>query len=124
MYCRARVNLRGWLFLCRRRLCWLIRERSWFRYGWRSCPDQHDSFFVNSELLRLDQFRLQVFQVRIIQVKLPLQCPIGDPLVLLEPVDDVCEDILKCHDCPSVNVSSKALASCKSAVSNPSVNQW
>src|SRR5438093_13078074 len=70
----------------------------------------------------LDKFRLQVFQVLIIQVKLPLQCAIGDTLVLLEPVDDLCEDVLKCHDCPSVNSSSRALASLRSNVSNPSVN--
>src|SRR5262249_44875748 len=90
---------------------------------WRSCPDQHRSLLVNRELLCLDKFRLQVFQVRIIQIKLPLQCPIGDPLVLLEPVDDLGKDLLKCHDCPSVNSSSRALASLRSAVSKPSVNQ-
>jgi len=48
-------------------------------------------------VLRLDQFRLQVFQVRIIQVKLPLQGPIGDTLVLPEPIDDVCENFLKLY---------------------------
>src|SRR4029450_111791 len=53
----------------------------------------------------------------------PLQCPIGDALILLEPVDDLGEDLLKCHDCPSVNSSNNALASLRSAVSNPSVNQ-
>jgi hypothetical protein len=33
------------------------------------------------------------------------------------------DDMIHAHVCPSANASSSALASCKSAVSNPSVNQ-
>src|SRR5215470_1645945 len=112
---------------------WVLNQGRWDRLGrWSrgfggpfniTGPYQHTIVFVYCQFFRVDEFVFEVFQVRVIQVKLPLQCPIGDPLVLLEPVDDVGEDLLKCHDCPSVNASNNALASCKSAVSKPSVNQ-
>src|SRR5262249_27598691 len=72
----------------------------------------------------IEEFPFQVFQVRIIQVKASLEGTIGHPSLAFEERDNLFQDVVKRHDRSSANASNNALASCKSAVSNPSVNQW
>ncbi len=67
--------------------------------GWRcggACsggsarPDQHLAVLIQRHLLDLNEFHLQVFEVVVIQGELALQGPVGEALVLLQPVDDLC----------------------------------
>jgi hypothetical protein len=39
---------------------------------------------IDRELACLDDFRFQIFKVRIIELELPLEGPIGDPPMALE----------------------------------------
>ena len=65
--------------------------------GWRrgclsggSAPPHQDlTILIPRHLSDLNQLYLEVFQVVVIQGKLAFQGPVGDALVLLEPVDDV-----------------------------------
>jgi len=67
--------------------------------------------------------RLQVLEVCVIQVKLPLERPISDAFILLKPVDNLGEDVLERHDGTSESSSRQLLASWRAAVSHPSVHQ-
>src|SRR5215471_13823781 len=57
------------------------------------------------------------------QIEAHLQGAIGYPSLAFQQGDDLFNNVVKGHD-DSSNASKSALASCKSAVSNPSVNQW
>ena len=60
-------------------------------------PHQHFARFVDRQLFGLNQFDLQVLDIPVIQVKLPLQCPVGDPPLALEPRDRVPHHFRKLH---------------------------
>jgi hypothetical protein len=104
---------------------------------------------VDGALLDLNELVLKVLQERLVNGKLALQGTIGDPAVLLQHRHRLAEDFVERHggssacevapQCaytatyhtrtprgrsgyPSRSANS-ALASCKSAVSKPSVNQ-
>src|SRR5262249_46527097 len=86
-------------------------------------PDQDAIMVIHCQLLSVNEFVLQGFHALIAQVKLHLEGSIGHPSSLLEKVDHIVEYRVKVHYRPSSNSSNKALASFKSAVSKPSVNQ-
>jgi hypothetical protein len=65
-------------------------------------PDQNAPLLIHGELLGVDEFVLEILQVRVIQRKLPLQGAIRYPLLALEPGDDVRQGFLKGHAWPSV----------------------
>jgi hypothetical protein len=60
----ARCDLRGWLSLGNRRLCWLSRGRGDF-LGIAD-PDQNSVILISGKPFRLNQVNLQVFDVVII----------------------------------------------------------
>jgi hypothetical protein len=57
--------------------------------GNRALPHQELPVLIHRHLSDLNQLHLEVVQVVVIEGKLALQGPVGDALVLLEPVDDV-----------------------------------
>ena len=76
--------------------CW-----SGLRYSCRLArPYQHLSITIAGQFLHLDQFDFQVFEVRIIQVKLAFQGVIGHPPSLSEKVNDLVQYLVKVHHLP------------------------
>src|SRR6266702_3612262 len=91
-----------------------------FRFA---CPNQHLTVLIYSKPLDLDDLHFEVFQIRVIEGKLALQGSVRRPSSLLKEGDNLVEDVVEVHYRPSSNSSIKAFASCRSAVSKPSVNQ-
>ena len=71
--------------------------------GWRRrrCevppPNQHGAILIDGKLARLDDFCLQILQVRIIKPKLPLESPIREPLMTLEEFEYLIEHRVEVH---------------------------
>ena len=82
----------GWLRCCLRQ--W--QGRCW-RRARRAGPDQNPATFIDCQLQRLDDFGLQILKICLIQIELALQCPIGDPLMLLEEFQDPLEYVIEVH---------------------------
>lgn len=60
-------------------------------------PDEHGTVLIDGKLARLDDFGLQILQVRIIKPKLPLESPIRDPLMTLEECEYLIEYCIEVH---------------------------
>ena len=56
---------------------------------------------IDCQMPRLDDLGLQILKIRFIQVELPLQRPIGNPLMLLEESQDPLEYVIEVHHHPS-----------------------
>src|SRR5262245_20436211 len=69
-------------------------------------PDQHSTILVNGQLVHLDDFDLQIFEILVIQAKLVLQGTIRYPSLALEHGECLSQDLLKCHDQPSAYLAS------------------
>jgi hypothetical protein len=51
--------------------------RGWLRgHASVSSPDQHSAILIDSQLVDLDDFSLQIFEILVIQAKLSLEGPI------------------------------------------------
>src|SRR5262249_20140994 len=87
-----------------------------------TCPHETSALIIDHRV-RVEEFFLQRFKSLVIQVELGFERSIGRPPSLLEEGDHPVEDIIEVHYRPSSNSSNNALASLRSAVSNPSVNQ-
>src|SRR6516165_8756607 len=120
----ARCDLRGALCLGSRLWCWL-RRRSGRGGGFCSAasPHEHSAIFIRGEVLCFDDLCLEGFEILVIQAKPYLEGGIRHSSLPLEERHDLCENVVKGHTRSSPNSASNALVSCKSAVSNPSVNQ-
>src|SRR5262245_6824993 len=86
-------------------------------------PDQHLAAFIARDLLALNQLFLERLKLFLVQRELQLQCSIGEPPPLLQEGCNLVDDGVQVHQCCPPNSSSNALASCRSLVSKPSVNQ-
>jgi hypothetical protein len=90
--------------------------RDWLRG--RSSPDQHCTILIDSQLVDLDDFDLQIFEVFVIQAKLPLKCPVRYPSLALEHAECLIQHFLECHDqlsaclvsAPGANLKTMCLA--------------
>jgi hypothetical protein len=65
------------------------RGRSLHRFGGGdrrdlTCPDQHGALLIPSTLLDLNDFHLQVVEVRVIEIELALERPVRDAATLAE----------------------------------------
>ena len=113
--------------VARRRLGWRLWLNWHVRYGREdftiSSPHQHFAIFICCLFEHFDEFYLQVFAVGVIKTELALQSAIGDPPTLLEKRNDLVEYLVELHQWPSPNSANNALASLRSGVSKPSVNQ-
>ena len=84
------------------------RCRRW-QGGWSqgcggiSSPEQHFALVVYGELFDLDELTLDVFQIGVIEAKFPLEHPIGYPLLTLQKLDDLCQELKKAHPSPSAS---------------------
>src|SRR5262249_35810545 len=82
------------------------------RLGWRrgrlsghcriANPDQDRARLITGELFRLDEVGLHVFEILVIQSKTAFERTIGEPLVPLEQVEDLCQYLIKVHPVPSL----------------------
>src|SRR5262249_23039763 len=88
-----------------------------------SNPHQHFTVFIAGDALSVDQLFCERGELFLIQVELQLKRAIGQPSTLLEEGRDAVNHLIEVHQGSSSRCSSNALASCKSLVSNPSVNQ-
>ena len=67
---------------------------------WRTSvtrPHEHLPLLIDGELLDANQLNFQILQVVVIELKLALECPIGDPLPLTEEVKNLIEEGVKVH---------------------------
>src|SRR5262249_50494291 len=88
-----------------------------------ACPDQHFTPFIRCHLLPVDQLFCERGQLFLVELELELQRAVGQPAPLLEEGRDAVNHLIEVHQGSSSSCSNNALASCKSLVSNPSVNQ-
>src|SRR5262247_3018202 len=101
---------------------------SWWRGSWLwfccrcTNPDKDSTVFIDSQPLGIDDFFFEILNVVVVEVKLTLQSPIRHTSSTAEEVYNLVEYVVEVHYRPSSNSSSKAFASFRSAVSNPSVN--
>jgi hypothetical protein len=64
-------------------------------------PDQHGAVLVHGKPVHLDNFRLQIGQVGVVEVELPLQGTIRHPATALEDVEHLLQNLIEGHDQPS-----------------------
>src|SRR5262249_27244750 len=74
-----------------RRQRWL-----WERRGALN-PDQHGAVLIDGKLSSLDDFCLQILEIRIVEPKLPLERPICNPLMTLEEFEYCIEHRVEVH---------------------------
>src|SRR5262249_24374437 len=86
-------------------------------------PHQHTIVLIDRQALGMDDLFLQILDVRIVYAKLSFQGTIRHPALALEQCEDLSNHLVEIHHRLSESTSRSAFASCKSAVSNPSVNQ-
>jgi hypothetical protein len=77
---------------------------------------------IGNGILRVKQFLLEEVKAVIIQRELDFEGSIGYTPMPLEEFEYPFQYLIEVHHRPSDNASNSALASCRSAVSNPSVN--
>src|SRR5437764_944894 len=111
MLCQAAFLLYRWLW---------IGGRLRFHFA---NPNQHLTVLIDSKPLDLDDLNFEVFQICVIEGKLAFQGSVRRPSSLLEQGNHLVEYVVEIHYRPSSSSCNNALASFKSAVSNPSVNQ-
>ena len=71
----------------------------------------------------IEQFFFQVLDKGIVYAKVSFQGTVGHTPLALEQCENLSNHLVEVHHRPFESTSSSAFASCKSAVSNPSVNQ-
>src|SRR4029450_4542260 len=100
--------------------------------GWRGCcggacgvtrPDENSPLLISRKALGMNNFFFEVFDVVVINRKASFERTVRHPSLAFEERDNLFQDVVKRH-VAHPNASNNALASCKSAVSKPSVNQW
>ena len=94
---RESCDLRGVLFLGRRRLCWLSRWRDNFIGSFRFASPNESSAFVIDNWVNIEDFFLQVVEVGVIKVETSCQRTIGDPSLAFEEGDNLFENFIKRH---------------------------
>jgi predicted acetyltransferase len=97
-YSRERCRLRGLLFLSSRLWCWLSRLRSCFSQVSSTYPNQNSAIFILSKSLGFDKLSLDIFQVRIIEVKSSFEGTIGYASLAFEEVDDLDKSFIEGHE--------------------------
>ena len=92
---------------------WGVRQRRG-RCGWRrrgggrrgryggAGPDQDFTVFITRQALALDEFVLQIFEGRVVELELPLQRAVGQAPPALEHGYRLVENLLKGHRPPSL----------------------
>src|SRR5262249_21542046 len=112
---QRRIAARRW------RLC---RPTGRSRDRWTlSDPDQDLTVLIPGHPSRFDEFLFEVCQRLVLQAELTLERAVGHPPFAAQQCTGLFDNFRELHT-PSANLSSSALASCKSFVSKPSVNQW
>src|SRR4029453_5710780 len=56
---------------------------------------------LHRDAAHLDEFGFQIVEVVVVERKLALEGAIREALILLKPVDDLCEDLFEGHSLPS-----------------------
>jgi hypothetical protein len=81
------------------------RRRKGWRWQWRrpnsTGPHQHDAILINGTLVDLNDFHLQIVEVRLVEVELALERPIGDAAALAKQRQDLIQHSVKVHERPS-----------------------
>src|SRR5262245_42390920 len=73
------------------------------RWRWgrgTASPDQHGVVLVHRDLVYLDEFELEVLDIRLVQVELAFERPIRDAALTLEQSHRLIQDLLECHSAP------------------------
>ena len=92
----------GWGVRQRRRRCGWRRRGGGRRGRYGSAgPDQDCTVFITRQALALDEFVLQIFEGRVVELELPLQGAVGQASPTLEHGDRLVENLLKGHCPPS-----------------------
>ena len=114
--------MRGLIVLGRRLLGWLGRGSGDFVGTFDvTSPDESPPFVV-SYWMHVEEFFFEDVQVLVIQIEAHLEGAIGYASLAFEEVNDLGEHFIEGHE-HSSNAFKRALASLRSNVSKPSVNQ-
>src|SRR5262249_4082513 len=73
-----------------------------------TCPDQHGALLIPGTLLDLNDFHLQVVEVRVIEIELALERPVRDTASLAEPGKNLIQHRAQVHDRLSTCLPSSA----------------
>jgi hypothetical protein len=73
-----------------------------------TCPDQHGALLLNGTLVHLNDFHLQVVEVRVIEVELALERPVRDAASLAEQREHLIQHSVKVHERPSTCLPGSA----------------
>ena len=65
-------------------------------------PHEHLPLLIDGELLDANELNFHIFQVVVIELKLALEGPIGDPLALAQKVNHLIEKGVKVEDVSKV----------------------
>jgi hypothetical protein len=65
-------------------------------------PDQDAAVLIHRHALALDEFGFQIFQIRVVELELPLESAIGQAPPPLEHGDRLVQELLKGHRPPSL----------------------
>jgi hypothetical protein len=98
---RERFNLSGWLCLHNRLWWWLSRLRGNCLCACRVASPHETSSFVIDDWVNIEDFFLQVLDIVVIDVKASLECPIRYTSLAFEQVNDLGENLIEGHGCPS-----------------------
>ena len=90
-----------------RRGVWLTHPARCRCGGWQgrgrdtAGPDQHGVVLVHRYLVHLDEFELDILDIRLIQVELAFERPIRHPALALEQGNRLVQNLLEGHGRPS-----------------------
>src|SRR5215813_14150028 len=82
-------------------------------------PDEDTAILIHRQALALDKFGLQIFQIRVIELELPLEGAIGQAPPALEHGDRLVENVLKGHRPPSLSLDEACRSRCGNGKSRP-----
>jgi hypothetical protein len=83
-------------------------------------PHEDATVLLHRDAAHLNEFRFQIVEVVIVERELALEGTIGEALILLEPLDDLCEDLFEGHSRPSARRAPLRCASSRAYLTRPS----
>ena len=63
-------------------------------------PDEDPAVLIHRDASCLDEFRFQIVEVVVVEIELALEGTIREALILLEPVNNLCQDLFEGHSLP------------------------
>ena len=62
-----------------------------------ACPDEDSALLIHRQAFRVNHFLFEACEIRVIQIETQLERTIGEALFTCEQLDDLRQDLSKCH---------------------------